>query len=317
MGFGMGKKKGMIIVGPTASGKTSFAIELARQLRPRGEVINADSMQIYKDLPIITAIPDDSERGEIPHHGFQLLDGGVRYSVGRWLTLTQDYVNAVLGRGHIPILVGGTGLYVRTALEGISPIPDIDAAYREEATALHKKLGGTAFRKTLAGYDPELAARLHDGDTQRLIRGMEVALATGEKLSELQKIPPHGGIDIDWSIIKLNPPRDALYAKIDKRYPSMLKGGGLDEIEALAARKLDPSLPLMKAVGVPPMLRFLKGELDYQTAIDEACRDSRRYAKRQITWFNNQLEGEFCEDFGDSAQLSRSFFEKILSKITN
>ena len=307
--------KGIVIAGPTASGKTSLAIALARAVG--GEVINADSMQIYRDLPIITAIPDDDERDGIPHHGYQVMDGGERCSVGHWLGLTQHYVDDVLGRGAVPILVGGTGMYIRAALEGISPIPDIDPSFRDEATAMHTALGGAAFRRKLAEYDPLLAARLFEGDTQRLIRGMEVALATGQPLSKWQEIPPKGAIAIDWTSITLAPPRDALYAKIDIRYPKMLENGGVEEIETFAARDLDASLPLMKAVGLPPMLKYLKGTLAYDDAIAEACRDSRRYAKRQTTWFKNQLKANICEDFGQFAQQSESFFEKILSKVAN
>ena len=314
------RPKGLVIVGPTASGKTGLAIALAHALAKEhrmGEVINADSMQIYTDLPIITAIPDEDERDGIPHHGFQVMDGGARCSVGHWLDLTRAYGADIICRDHIPILVGGTGMYIRAALEGISPIPDIDPQYRDAATALHAKLGGAGFRKALADYDPELAARLHDGDTQRLIRGMEVALATGEKLSDLQAIPPQGAIDLDWITIKLVPEREALYDRINRRYPLMLDQGGLDEIKAFAARNLDPNLPLMKAVGLPPMLKYLTGEKLFDEAVEDACRDSRRYAKRQTTWFNNQLQANICQEFGDFEQYSESFFEKILSKITN
>lgn len=319
--MGEKKQKGIVIVGPTASGKTGLAINIAKALADthavQAEVVNADSMQVYRDLPIITAIPDDAERGGIPHHGFQVMDGAERCSVGHWLNLSRGYVDDILSRGCVPIMVGGTGMYIRTALEGISPIPIIDDIYRRQATSLHDKLGGTGFRQALAEYDPELASRLHDGDTQRLIRGMEVALATGEKLSVLQEIPPRGALDLDWTVIKLAPPRDALYAKINKRYPMMLEEGGLDEIKAFADRRLDPSVPLMKAVGLPPMLRYLSGEQGYDVAMDEACRDSRRYAKRQTTWFNNQLKANYCEEFGNFTQHSESFLEKILSNITN
>ena len=315
------KQKGVMIVGPTASGKTGLAIKLAhvfaQEKNAKAEVVNADSMQIYKDLPTITAIPDEKERDGISHHGFQVMDGGARCSVGHWLNLSRGYVDDILKRGHIPILVGGTGMYIRAALDGISSIPDIDDDYRKQATAMHTRLGGAAFRKVLAEHDPTLAARLHDGDTQRLIRGMEVVLATGEALSKLQEKPLKGALDLDWTIIKLAPPRDALYAKIDTRLPVMLDNGGLDEIKAFAARELGTNLPLMKAVGLPPMLKYLDGAENYHAAIMEACRDSRRYAKRQTTWFNNQLKANFCEEFGCFAQYSESFFEKILSKVTN
>ena len=310
----MTKSKGVIIAGPTASGKSGFAVTLAKAAN--GVVINADSMQVYRDLPIITAIPDEDERSGIDHLGYQILDGGERCSVGHWLDLTRGFVEDVLAQGKLPILVGGTGMYIRAALDGISPIPEIAAEFRDQATALHQELGGAGFRTALAEYDPVLAERLHDGDTQRLIRGMEVALAIGEPLSRLQEIPPEGALDLDWTIIRLAPPREELYAKIDQRYPKMLNEGGIEEARQFAARKLDPSLPLMKAVGLPPLLDYFKGALDLEAAINLSCRDSRRYAKRQTTWFNNQLKDNICEDLGYEKQFSESFIQKILSNIT-
>ncbi len=314
-------KKGIIIAGPTASGKSGFAVKLSQMIDGGAAVINADSMQIYRDLPIITAIPTENERGDIAHYGYGVLDGAVRCSVGGWLELTRGYIDDVLALDKVPVLVGGTGMYIRAAMDGISPIPDIPNEVRQNATEMHDELGGAMFRAALAEQDPVLAARLHDGDRQRLIRGMEVVLATGTPLSTLQDIPPEGALGLDWCVIRLNPPRDELYAKIDQRYPLMLKNGGMDEAKAFADRGLDPSLPLMKAVGLPPLMRHLREEVTLAAAIEDACRDSRRYAKRQTTWFNNQLTNQglanFCEDSSYNAQFSESFFEKILSNITN
>jgi tRNA dimethylallyltransferase len=307
------RPKGVIVAGPTASGKSDFAIQLAEAVD--GAVVNADSMQIYRDLPIITAIPKEDERRDIPHYGYAVLDGGERCSVGRWLGLTRSYIDAVVKNAAVPILCGGTGMYIRAAMDGISPIPDIAPEIRDRATAMHAQLGGAEFRQALAEHDPVLAGRLHDGDTQRLIRGMEVALATGKPLSELQDAAPEGGLDLDWVVIRLSPPRAELYAMIDRRYPKMIESGALDEARRFAGRGLDAALPLMKAVGLPPLLAHLKGELDLEAAIALACRDSRRYAKRQTTWFNNQLLDNFCQDSGYNTQLSKSFIDKILSNI--
>lgn len=306
--------KGVIIAGPTASGKTGLAIKLAMAID--GVVINADSMQIYRDLPIITAIPGEDEQEGIPHYGYQMLDGSERCSVGHWLTLTRGFIQEAIDHGKVPILVGGTGMYIRAALEGISPIPDIGPEFREDATRLHQELGGAGFRQKLRDYDPKLAERLHDGDTQRLIRGMEVVMATGKPLSVLQDIPPEGAIALDWTVIRLAPPREQLYAMIDQRYPKMLESGGLEEAQVFAERALDPSLPLMKAVGLPPLLSYFKGELALEEAVSLSCRDSRRYAKRQTTWFNNQLQDNFCQDLGEKKQYMESFIQKILSNIT-
>ena len=312
-----GKAPVVVIAGPTASGKTALALKLAGALNGglEGEVVNADSMQVYKDLPILTAIPDPSEQAAAPHHGYGILDGGERCSVARWLDLTRGFVADIHARGKIPILTGGTGMYLRAAIEGISPIPEIPPSFRAEATLEYDRLGGAAFRQRLAEKDPVLAARLEDGDRQRLIRGMEVVLATGQPLSRLQEIPPQGQINAAFTTITIMPPRDQLYDAINRRYPMMLEKGGVAEAEALMDRGLDPSLPLMKAVGLPPVLAYLRGEIDRDRMIEQACQDSRRYAKRQMTWFNNQLQANFCEDSPYFEQFSESFIEKILSKV--
>lgn len=303
----------VVIAGPTASGKSALSVMLAQRLN--GEVVNADSMQIYRDLPVITAIPDADEQQGVPHHGYGVLDGAERCSVGRWLGLTRGYLREVWGRGHVPVLVGGTGMYIRAALEGISPMPEIDAAVRDQATAMLRQLGGAAFRRKLMELDPVLASRLDDGDSQRLIRGMEIALATGTPLSTWQEAPPEGAIAARFTTIRIAPPRDELYARIDTRFPAMLANGGIDEARAFLARGLDASLPLMKAVGFPPVADHLNGQIGREEAVALACRDSRRYAKRQTTWFNNQFTANFCEDSSYNTQYSESFIQKILSKI--
>lgn len=305
----------VVIAGPTASGKTALAIKLAEKLN--GEIVNADSMQIYRDLPVLTAIPSKQERGDIPHHGYGVFDGGERCSVGRWLELIRKIATDIRGRGRIPILVGGTGMYIRAALFGISSIPDVADDIRQQATALHRDKGGAGFRAELAKHDLRLAERLDDGDTQRLIRGMEVFMATGTPLSQWQEKPLEGKLDAPAVTIKISPPRDELYAMIDKRYPLMLEQGGIEEGEAFLSRGLSPDLPLMKAVGFPPLASYLRGEISRKDAVDIACRDTRRYAKRQTTWFNNQYADNFCEDSSYDTQYSESFINKILSKIIN
>jgi len=166
----------IVIAGPTASGKSALALNLA--MRVEGEIVNADSMQVYRDLPSLTAIPSLAEQQAVPHHNYAVLDGGERCSVARWLDMTRKTVAEIRSRGRVPILVGGTGLYIRAALSGITPLPDIPQDIRDKASALHLQLGGRAFREKLAEYDPDLAGRLEDGDSQRLVRGMEVAMAT-------------------------------------------------------------------------------------------------------------------------------------------
>ena len=303
----------VVIAGPTASGKSGLALKLAERLD--GEIVNADSMQIYKDLPILSAIPSPSDQARIAHHGYAVLDAGERCSVARWLNLTREIISDLHGRGKIPIMVGGTGMYIRAAIEGISPIPDIDPAFRQEASAQFDAIGGAAFRKSLAEKDPVLAARLNDGDRQRLIRGMEVVLATGTPLSRLQDIPLEGKLNATFTTIAIMPPRDQLYDAINQRYPMMLADGGIEEAAQLMKRGLDPSLPLMKAVGLPPVFSYLRGEIEKDEMVSMACQDTRRYAKRQMTWFNNQYQANFREDSEYSEQLSESFIKKILSNV--
>lgn len=303
----------LIIAGPTASGKSKLGVMLAE--RAGGEVVNADSMQIYRDLPIMTAAPSDAEKAAIPHHGYGVLDGSERCSVGRWLELTRQIVGDIHARGKLPILVGGTGMYIRAALEGISPIPDVPLSVRASAADQYDALGGAAYRQALAALDPVLADRLNDGDRQRLIRGMEVVMATGTPLSQWQDAPLEGAVDATFTTIRIAPPRDQLYAMCDRRLPIMLDQGGVEEVRQWLSREVDPDLPLMKAVGVPPIADFINGKISRNDAVDIACRDTRRYAKRQTTWFNNQFSDNFCEDSGYDAQFSESFIDKILSNV--
>ncbi len=310
------------IVGATASGKSALAMQLAGQLAGLlaadcgGEIVNADSMQLYRGLPILTACPEQSDMMAVPHHGYGWLDASARCSVGRWLGETRDYVSAIHARGKIPILVGGTGLYFRAAMKGIAAIPDVPNIYRRAASEQLANMGGRAFRAMLAGHDPGSAAKLNDGDSQRLVRAMEVFMATGTSLSQWQETPPSGAIKGRYIVIRVAPPRPELYGRINQRYPDMVKNGGIAEAKSLMERGLDPTLPLMKAVGLPPLMNYCAGRIDLDTAIALGCRDTRRYAKRQMTWFNNQLQDNFCEDSAFNEQFSKRFIEKILSKIS-
>ena len=301
------------IAGPTASGKSALALNLA--IRAGGEIVNADSMQVYRDLPRLTAIPSREEMAMVPHHNYAVMDGGERCSVARWLDMTRKTVAEIRARGRVPILVGGTGLYIRAAIEGIAPMPDIPAAIRAEATSKHHQMGGAVFRAKLAELDPHLAHRLEDGDSQRLVRGMEVVMATGTPLSQWQKAAPEGALPGPFLTVLVQPDRDQLYQRIDARLPRMLKDGAITEAERIDARHLDPSLPVMKAVGLPPLLDYTRGLLSQDAAVELACRDTRRYAKRQITWFRHQFSAMFREDSLFGEQYSESFFDKILPKV--
>jgi tRNA dimethylallyltransferase len=275
----------VIIAGPTASGKSALALELAAALD--GTIINADSQQIYRDLKILSARPDAAAMRRVPHRLYGFLDAAERGSVGRWRALALTEIAAAQPKGSLPFLVGGTGLYLRAIQHGLAAVPPIPAAIRAEAAALYDELGGTAFRERLMALDPA-AARLPSGDRQRLMRAWEVVRATGRPLGDWQRAaaPP---VPCRFATILIMPPREALYAACDARFAAMIANGAVDEAAALAVRGLAPDLPAMKAVGVPELLRHLRGEIGLAEAVAAGQRATRRYAKRQMTWFRHQM----------------------------
>ena len=299
----------IMIAGPTASGKSQLAVDLACQLD--GEVINADSMQLYADLSILTARPSKAEMQDIPHHLYGVLDGGHRASVAAWLELAATAMTAIRARGKMPIIIGGTGMYLDAAVNGIAPIPDVPATIHEDCMALFDAIGGAAFRQKLALHDPLVASRLADGDRQRLIRAMGGFNATGIALGQFQQAEHQGALVGRPLKIAMLPPRDVLYARIDARFDLMLEQGAMDEVSQLISRQLDMSLPLMKALGVTA----LKAVLDQEITIDEAAhitkRDSRHYAKRQMTWLRNNYNAKITLN----TKLSESLMEIIFSLI--
>jgi tRNA dimethylallyltransferase len=276
----------VVIAGPTASGKSGLALALAAAYG--GTIINADALQIYRDLRILTARPDRAAEAAAPHRLYGVLDAAERGSVARWRGLAETEIAAAHESGRLPVVVGGTGLYLRALLTGLAEVPDIPAEIRDEAAALHRELGGAGFRRLLAESDPEAAERLNEGDTQRLIRAWEVVRATGIPLAAWHArevaASPYAA-----AVILMMPPRPELYAACDARFAAMA-AAGLDEAAALAARGLSPDLPAMKAVGVPELLRHLRGELTRDEAIAAGQQATRRYAKRQTTWFRHQME---------------------------
>ncbi|MCR9128583.1 MAG: tRNA (adenosine(37)-N6)-dimethylallyltransferase MiaA [Alphaproteobacteria bacterium] len=279
----------LLLGGPTASGKTALALHAAERLN--GEIVNADSMQVYAGLDLIAAQPSAAEKAAAPHHLFASLEPSERCSAGRWSRLALEKIAEIEARGRTPILVGGTGLYFKALLDGLAPAPDIPDAVQRAVQALFDSGGLSALRTEAERLDPDAAARIAAGDRQRLMRVVSVARATGRTLSELQKdtrplIDPGTACGV-----AITPPREALYARIEARFDQMIAAGALEEARALAARDLDPSLPALKAVGLPPLLAHLAGETSLEEAIETAKRDSRRYAKRQFTWFSNQHPG--------------------------
>ncbi len=305
----------VIVGGPTASGKSALALDLAVALD--GVVVNADSMQIYRDLAVITARPGPVDLERAPHRLYGALDGAERCSAARWREMALAEIETAHGEGRLPIVAGGTGLYLRALTEGLSEIPDVPEAVRAEAQAEHARLGGTTFHARLAERDPVMAERLNPGDTQRLVRAWEVLEATGRSLAEWQAEPVSGPPPgYRFRTIVLTPPREPLYAACDTRFETMIANGAVEEVAALLARRLDPGLPVMKVLGVPEIGRFLAGEIDLETAIVRARQATRRYAKRQLTWFRNQLlVRETANLHAIVAQYSQSLLPEILSNI--
>ena len=278
----------ILIHGPTASGKTALAIEVARRLG--GEVINADSMQVYSDLQVISARPTEEEMAGIPHHLFGYVDAATRYSTGEWLEAARGVLKKLQRRNKHAVIVGGTGLYLLALTQGLSDIPPVPEDIRAEVKAITEAEGADGLRARLAPHDPDLAARLGSGDRQRLARAYEVWLATGRPLSDFQtERQPPVLKDGEWIGFALTPPRAGLYKKIDRRFEGMLMQGAMAEARALVARGLDPELPAMKAHGMPWLAAFVRGEISAEEAAENAKRDTRRYAKRQFTWIGRQF----------------------------
>lgn len=302
----------ILIAGPTATGKSALALELAVALQ--GTIINADSLQTYRDLRILSARPDDSAMARVPHRLYGYLDAAERGSVGRWRALAVPEIAAAHAAGRLPIVVGGTGLYLHALQHGLAAVPPIPAAIRAEAAELYQTLGGAAFRERLSALDPAGAARLLPGDRQRLMRTFEVVRATGVPLGEWQARPAATS-PYRFASVLLAPPREALYAACDARLRAMIEEGALKEAAALGARGLDPELPAMKAVGLLELLRHLHGEITLGEAVVAAQRATRRYAKRQMTWFRHQMVPDLVlrEKFSESlVRCSRHFIDHFL-----
>lgn len=281
----------LVVGGPTASGKSGLALELARRLN--GVVINADSMQVYRELSVLTARPGPEALAAAPHRLYGVLPAAEACSVARWLALALAEIAACHAAGMLPVVVGGSGLYLRALMLGLSELPEIAPEIRAAAREKLESLGPAGLHAELAARDPATAARLKPGDRQRILRAWEVLEATGRPLADWQRedrgaAPP----GLRFSTIVLDPPRVELYESCDRRFDAMLAAGGLDEVRALEALGLDPALPALKALGVPELRRHLVGELSLAEAAALARQSTRRYAKRQVTWFRHQVIGK-------------------------
>jgi len=282
------KTRAVLIAGPTASGKSALALALAERLG--GTVINTDSMQVYRDLRIITARPTPAEEARVPHLLYGHVDAAENYSVGRYVKDARAALDEAERAGRLPIFVGGSGLYFKALLAGLAAIPPIPADIR---TAIRERLaarGPAAMHAELQQRDSVTAARLNPNDRTRITRALEVIEATGRSLADWHKDGMPALLDPQRTVrLFLTPDRKALNARIDARFGAMLAAGALAEVRVLAARKLDPLLPAMKAHGVPALIRHLAGEMTLEAAAEEGRRDTRHYAKRQFTWFRHQL----------------------------
>lgn len=310
----------LVIAGPTASGKSALGLALAKRLG--GVLVNADSMQLYRELSVLTARPSEAEMAAVPHRLFGILPASEPCSAGRWREMALAGIAAAHAQARLPILVGGTGLYLEALMRGIAETPSVPAPVREAVRARLAAEGPAALHAELAARDPVSAAKLEPADRQRIARALEVLEATGRPLSQWQaeaaQAPPAG---LAFEVFLLMPPRAALYAACDRRFARMVETGALDEVRALRALALDPALPAMKAIGVAELGAYLAGKTGLAEAIRAAQRATRRYAKRQFTWFRHRLpeavriEADPLDPAFASEQFLERFFRDFFSKI--
>ncbi|WP_033068453.1 tRNA (adenosine(37)-N6)-dimethylallyltransferase MiaA [Thalassospira australica] len=296
----------LIVAGPTASGKSALALDLADAFD--GVVINADSMQVYKELRVLSARPDDSETSRAPHRLYGVLSGREACSAGKWREMAMAEIADCHANGKLPIITGGTGMYLNALTQGIAPIPDVPRRIRDTVTDELDALGHAVFFEKLKHDDPETAATLDGTNTQRLIRAAEVFAHTGRGLASWHKepviTPPE---NMKFKKLCYMPPRDILYDRCNRRFDLMIEQGAIDEVRDLLTLRLPQTAPVKKAVGVRELSSHLAGEIDLDTAKEKSQRETRRYAKRQLTWFRHQMSDKEIID----AQYSESLAAKM------
>ena len=282
--------RALLIAGPTASGKSALALAAAQRLG--GAVVNADSMQVYRDLRILSARPTLEEEAQVPHRLFGHVDASVNYSVGRYLADLAETLRDLEAQGLAPIITGGTGMYFKAALYGLSDIPAVPEEVRACVRAAAEGKTQQELHAELAAKDPLTAARLRPTDPQRILRALEVFAATGKPLAAFHGPKSSPLLNAErCAAFFLAPARETLYARIDARFDRMMETGALDEIAALRARRLDPALPAMRAHGAPHLIAYLDGRMSREEAIARGKSDTRHYAKRQFTFARHQLPG--------------------------
>jgi tRNA dimethylallyltransferase len=282
------KSKPILIAGPTASGKSALALAIAEHVG--GVIINADSMQVYRELRILSARPTAEEEARVPHLLYGFVPAAEAYSTGRFVRDAADAIAMAQEDGRRPIIVGGTGLYFKALLEGLSPIPPIDDAIREHWRAEAERRGAAGLHDELSIRDATMAARLAPGDTQRIVRALEVFEQTGTSLAEWQKVQGTPVIEENETVrLLVAPDRATLHTRADARFDRMVASGALDEARALDVLGLDPTLPAMRAIGVRPLLAVIRGEQGLETAVEAAKLETRQYIKRQETWLKRHM----------------------------
>lgn len=295
------------IAGPTCSGKTALAVELA--LRVGGEVVNFDSVQIYRDIQIATAKPTEEEKRGVPHHLIGYVDPNVNYTAAVWAVDATEKIVEIETRGRVPILVGGTGFYLRTLRQPLFDSPKTDTNLRERFRAIQAAHGPGHLHRMLTRVDPEAAAKLPPRDYPRVMRALEVFFQTGEPISRQQ---PNRPLPPDFSerihLFVLNPPRDELYERINRRTEDHFAAGLVDEVKQLRARGVRDDGNALGAHAYRRVCEYLRGERSLESAIDQSKQDVRNYAKRQLTWFRRELHVLWLAGFGDSADVRRRLF---------
>ncbi len=300
----------ILITGPTASGKSGLALQLASRLG--GTIINADSMQVYRDLHILTARPSAEDEAVATHMLYGHVDGHEGYSAGRFQREAADAISAAHNVGRVPIIVGGTGLYFKALLEGLSPIPAIPDAVRSHWRQQEREYGADALHTVLCRDDPVMAARLDPNDGQRIVRALEVVHATGKSLDDWQQQPGTPVIDPAACLrLIVMPDRDVVYRQSEERVDAMMAAGALDEVRALQVRHLDVALPVMRALGVRPLIQHLSGQLARDETVTAVKAETRQFIKRQLTWF----KGNMSAWKAITTQQTESYLDEIIAFI--
>lgn len=282
------RPRAILIAGPTASGKSALALALAGRLG--GTIINADSMQVYRELATLTARPDAGDLARAPHRLYGHVAGAEAFSVGRWLAEAEREISTCVAAGGMPIVTGGTGLYFKALLEGIAPVPEIPEDIRAHWRARAAVIGPDALHGELQRRDPVMAGRLRPSDPQRITRALEVIAATGRSLADWQETPGRPLLPVNATLrLVVATERETLRARCDSRFDAMLEAGALGEVAALSALALDPARPIMRALGVRPLAQHVRGELSLAEATIRAKAETRQYAKRQLTWLRGHM----------------------------